>query len=645
MIDPAEHKRETKSGPSLEAAANLMARIGFLEAEIEGRTKDEQYFANIQPVALGLFRLVVMGEIKKGKSSFINALCGVKDLVPVHHNVATSTIFKIHHGEKLAYSVFFQPETGKSKLEISPTELFDYGTEDGNPNNEKNVDFIAVQTMSQVLQGGLVVVDTPGVGGLFKNHREITFRYAPKADAVFFVTDSVESPIGADEVSFLKELRRVTSFVYFVQTKGADADPEARQKRMENNISILTEKVGIPKDEIRYFVVDSNLKMAADAGKNLEDLKDSGFLPLTAYLNNVLKPSRNRNIATVGLRRASTKLAEIRSVVEKQKLVLDADTAEKQATLSEELKQAEARLNTWNNETRPQLVREFQIQVQTIQTEITATVREKLRPGGAISEEIGGILNQTKTMHPEEIYKMASPLASDARSKASELMLYISQDLESRFVALIEALAKKAGAGIAAASFKSDPSEQELTVIHYADTQLKELVARGEESRFFEKTRTGLYGGMAGVAIASVAGGIIGSVVPVVGTVIGSTVGMLIAGAWGSYQAAEIVRSKESAAARHSVHMFIEKDLASISSQVETGFNKAFNTLRLQAEDALGEMVKTSISQLSTARVDLKNRVRATALEISESRQKVQAVDGQIEGLRQELKAMDSMLG
>lgn len=84
--------------------ANLMARVGFQETQIEGREKDEQYFANIQPVALGLFRLVVMGEIKKGKSSFINALCGIRDLVPVHDNVATSTIFKIHHGEKLGYT-------------------------------------------------------------------------------------------------------------------------------------------------------------------------------------------------------------------------------------------------------------------------------------------------------------------------------------------------------------------------------------------------------------------------------------------------------------------------------------------------------------------------------------------------------------
>ena len=36
-------------------------------------------------------------------------------------------------------------------------------------------------------------MDTPGVGGLFKAHRDITFRYAPNADAVFFVVDSVES--------------------------------------------------------------------------------------------------------------------------------------------------------------------------------------------------------------------------------------------------------------------------------------------------------------------------------------------------------------------------------------------------------------------------------------------------------------------
>jgi hypothetical protein len=61
------------------------------------------------------------------------------------------------------------------------------------------------------LVSGIVIVDTPGVGGLVKEHKAITFRHAPRADGIFFVVDSVESPIGAGEIVFLKDLKRITS--------------------------------------------------------------------------------------------------------------------------------------------------------------------------------------------------------------------------------------------------------------------------------------------------------------------------------------------------------------------------------------------------------------------------------------------------
>ena len=161
-----------KQGIDLKAVANLMARVGLLESEALGQPKDEGYFAGLTTVALGIFKLVVMGEIKKGKSSFINGVCGIPELVPVHSDVATSTVFKIHHGTERKYTVYFQRD-GEAKelkkLEIPPEQVKDYGSEDGNPNNIKGVDFIAVEAPSPVLSDGLVILDTPGVGGLLRS--------------------------------------------------------------------------------------------------------------------------------------------------------------------------------------------------------------------------------------------------------------------------------------------------------------------------------------------------------------------------------------------------------------------------------------------------------------------------------------------
>src|SRR5205823_457385 len=139
---------------NLESIANLMSRIGLLEAKAFGRPRDEDYFASVTTVALGLFRLVVMGEIKKGKSSFINGLCGLPDLVPVHSDVATSTVFKLRYGTERRYTVYFQQREGepqRRKTEITADQVNDYGTERGNPDNSKGVDFIAVEAPSPAL--------------------------------------------------------------------------------------------------------------------------------------------------------------------------------------------------------------------------------------------------------------------------------------------------------------------------------------------------------------------------------------------------------------------------------------------------------------------------------------------------------------
>ena len=168
--------------PRKQEVANAWFR--FQQVAIAAERGD--LIAALKPVLerfqLGVFRLVVMGEIKKGKSSFINALLGEQGLLPTKTDVATSTVYKVLYGPEKKLKVFFQPDidTGRRRepLEIREAELNDYGTEDGNPQNRKRVDFIGIEMPNPLLKEGLVLVDTPGVGGLFKAHRDITWRYA-----------------------------------------------------------------------------------------------------------------------------------------------------------------------------------------------------------------------------------------------------------------------------------------------------------------------------------------------------------------------------------------------------------------------------------------------------------------------------------
>src|ERR1700677_576829 len=128
-------------------------------AEAESRN---DLISDLMPVMerfdLGIFRLVVMGEIKKGKSSFINALLGESDLLPTASDVATSTVFKIIYGPERRFKVFFLPDVDTDRRpepkEIPASDLRNYGTEDGNKGNKKRVDFVGVELPHPLLKDG-----------------------------------------------------------------------------------------------------------------------------------------------------------------------------------------------------------------------------------------------------------------------------------------------------------------------------------------------------------------------------------------------------------------------------------------------------------------------------------------------------------
>lgn len=594
---------------NLKAIAETMARVAGLEKDVTEKAIDDDFKSAITTTALGLFRVVVMGEIKKGKSSFINALCAQPGLVPVHSDVATSTVFKIRYGKGVRYTVFFQEKDSNghpAKKEITSSEIHDYGTESGNPDNIKKVDFIAVEGPSQLLKDGLILVDTPGVGGLFKKHRDITYRYAPKADAIFFVTDSVESPIGADEVSFLRELRRTTGLVYFVQTKAASADSEARKKRMENNISILENEVGIPKDKIAYFVVDSKLKTEGDKSHDLDDLRDSGYPDLTTFIQRGLKPSKDYNIAALAIARSRSKTENIRAELEQRKQILDSDNEEKIKALGDEIEAASLSLKEWEAGKALSLIQEFTLEMNNINSDTQTHLSLGIRPGGSISEFCNSeLLNAAGKASANEIYAVAPHLIEEVRAKCSEALLRSSESLQNKSQKLLVALAEKVGAQLSHQLCVQAVGKQ---LGGYVESSLRDLASKSQDGKIFDTTRTGFMGLSAGAGIAAVAGGLIGSVVPVVGTIIGSFGGMLVASVWGAIMACDQKAEKDKELARKEVMAVIDKELSNILAEASSELNKANFTLRTKAEEAIRQIINQTRERLARQRSDLQKR-------------------------------------
>lgn len=187
------------------------------------------------------YDIVVCGEVKKGKSSFINALLG-QELLPVEVQVATSQVFRITNSEE---EKFFLMYIDGSEKEITKDELRQYGSQvEANRSgkiqyDDKVVDYIQVYAKMPFLPDGVSIVDTPGLGALYTAHEEITRRYVSKAAAVVFVFDPA-APMTKSECDFIGKVLDITPYVMFILTK-IDIYPEAYKSIMRRNEDLLNE--------------------------------------------------------------------------------------------------------------------------------------------------------------------------------------------------------------------------------------------------------------------------------------------------------------------------------------------------------------------------------------------------------------------
>src|ERR1022692_2720232 len=71
------------------------------------------------------YQVLVVGEAKRGKSTFVNALIG-RDILPTDVDIATSQVFRICPADKEAYRLRFEDD---SQQAITAADLPRYGSQ------------------------------------------------------------------------------------------------------------------------------------------------------------------------------------------------------------------------------------------------------------------------------------------------------------------------------------------------------------------------------------------------------------------------------------------------------------------------------------------------------------------------------------
>lgn len=195
-----------------------------------------------------LFLLVIVGEVKSGKSSFINALFGKKickeGVTPV-----TDKINVLCYGEN------------DQIREVSPFLL------------EHNYPFELLKNLH--------VIDTPGTNSLVREHQEITEKFIPHSDLVIFLT-SIDRPFTESErrlLEFIKDEwgKKIIFVLNKIDIKESQEVEEVLQYIRSNCQSLLN-------FDPLIFCVSAKSAYEGKTKDNQELLQKSQFQPLEQYL-------------------------------------------------------------------------------------------------------------------------------------------------------------------------------------------------------------------------------------------------------------------------------------------------------------------------------------------------------------------------
>ncbi|MCJ0907112.1 dynamin family protein [Rhodococcus sp. ARC_M6] len=165
--------------------------------------------------------VVVVGELNRGKSSLVNALAGIRGLSPVDVDPTTSATMSVvadsaEHPWGSADLVF-----PGAVRRIPVAEVADWVSAAGRHVTDPAVEVLPTRAIVPVRSphlANLILVDTPGSGGLDAAAAKLSAQSAEQAGVLVVVCDA-SSPLTAPEMNFIRDCTATVEAVIVVVTK------------------------------------------------------------------------------------------------------------------------------------------------------------------------------------------------------------------------------------------------------------------------------------------------------------------------------------------------------------------------------------------------------------------------------------------
>jgi Dynamin family len=444
-------------------------------------------------------RVLVVGEFKQGKSMLVNALVSAP-VCPVYDDVATAVPTVVRYAPEPVLTVVRRQDdpAGGPPVEQRAVQhdvplhaLSDavaaHVAESHNPGNRQKLHHVEVGVPRHLLQAGLEVVDTPGVGGLNSVHGAATMSALPTADAVLLVSDASQE-YTAPELEFLRRAVRLCPNVACVLTK-TDLYPEWRRIAELDRGHLRTAGV-----DAELIAVSSAVRWQAVTTGDAELNAESGFAELEAYLSRrvlgeadlLRRRSTVHDVVAVtdqlcdGLRAERTARSD---PARAQEVVRELTAAQARASA---LKERSARWQHTLNDGVADLNADIDHDLRDRMREVTRLAEEEIEAGGDPTRT----WEQLTTWVQQQVASAASANFVWATERARWLARQVATHFDDQREAVLPALRTEASAALG--------SVREMKV------------REGESFSFGQQALTGLRGGYIGVLMFGFLGTVAG---------------------------------------------------------------------------------------------------------------------------------------
>ena len=268
--------------------------------------------------------VVVVGEVKRGKSSLINALIGQRDLLPVDALTCTSAPIRVSITDTAPTTAKVELLRGGDREVIPASELARWVTVEGTK-DELELPRAAEISLQVAGLSGLTIVDTPGVGGLDERAVAAALTEARHAGVLLMVCDA-STPITAPEMEILRRAKESVGGVIVAVTK-TDKNTRRWRSIVADNQHLITEHLGID-----VPVIGVSSLRALDAAETLDPARRAevenrcGIAQLRLKIREELKQPANMG-QRAALQSVKTVLTSIAAEVEADISVLTQSSA------------------------------------------------------------------------------------------------------------------------------------------------------------------------------------------------------------------------------------------------------------------------------------------------------------------------------